>query len=194
MTAVVAGAVLSIGLLGAACWYCYSAAGARRRGARFHRARSADVDDDDDDDDDYDDEDDDDDNPGPGGGGGRTSTSLARIGGKEPKGRGTMTKVAPKASNRAKGRPIKIFVEMGGEVHVLRIAMQPVESVDDLHDALSIACAESGAPELRDLDFSVDASIELQYLDDGDNARPVTDDTPIGLLKCAKAMRAFRSA
>ena len=193
MTAVVAGAVLSIGLLGAACWYCYSAAGARRRGARFHRARSADVDDDDDDDDDYDDEDDDDDNPGPGGGGGRTSTSLARIGGKEPKG-GTMTKVAPKASNRAKGRPIKIFVEMGGEVHVLRIAMQPVESVDDLHDALSIACAESGAPELRDLDFSVDASIELQYLDDGDNARPVTDDTPIGLLKCAKAMRAFRSA
>ena len=71
--------------------------------------------------------------------------------------------------------------------------MQPVESVEDLYDALSVACRESGAPELRDLDFHLDANLELQYLDDADRAMPVQDDTPIGLLKCAKAMRAFRT-
>lgn len=45
---------------------------------------------------------------------------------------------------------------MQGEVHVLRLSMRPVESVEDLRDAVTMACAASEAPELRDLDFGVD--------------------------------------
>lgn len=48
--------------------------------------------------------------------------------------------------------------------------MAPVESVDDLHDALNLACEESQAPELRDLDFKLDAKLEIQYLDENDAA------------------------
>ena len=75
-------------------------------------------------------------------------------------------------------------------------AVQPDQRrrVEDLHLALNAACLESGAPELRDVDFTMDESLQLQYLDDHDYAQPVTDGTPIGLLKIAKAMRAFRGA
>ena len=100
--------------------------------------------------------------------------------------------MAPRVSYRTKGRPIKVFVELDGAVHVLRISMQPVESVEDLSRAITTACIESAAPELRDLDFTRDAGLALQYLDDDDAAQPVREETPIGLLKCAKAMRAFR--
>ena len=54
------------------------------------------------------------------------------------------------------------------------------------------ACVESGAPELREMDFKLDDNLVLQYLDGTDSARTVDEQTPIGLLKCAKAMRAFR--
>ena len=53
-------------------------------------------------------------------------------------------------------------------------------------------CVESNAPELRNLDWAHDPRLELQYLDEADVATAVQDDTPIGLLKCAKAMRAWR--
>ena len=86
----------------------------------------------------------------------------------------------------------QVFVEMDGAVHVLRLSLAPVESVDELYDALNAACEQSGAPELRDLDFSLDEALEVQYLDDADAARPVRAETPIGVLKCAKAMRAYR--
>jgi len=99
----------------------------------------------------------------------------------------------PKVGYRTKGKPIKVFVEIGGEVHILRVAMAPIESVEDLHQALGQACEEANAPELRDLDFKLDAQLQLQFLAEDDVARAVEDDTPIGLLKCAKAMRAWRS-
>jgi len=98
----------------------------------------------------------------------------------------------PKVGYRTKGKPIKVYLEVQGEVHILRVAMAPVESVDDLHEALTMACEESGAPELRDLDFKLDAQLRLQFLGEDDVARPVVEDSPIGLLKCAKAMRAWR--
>lgn len=98
----------------------------------------------------------------------------------------------PKVSYRTKGRPIKVFLEIDSAVHILRVSMAPIESVDDLHNALTLACEESNAPELRDLDFKMDAQLELQYLNEEDVACAVLDDTPIGLLKCAKAMRAWR--
>lgn len=88
-------------------------------------------------------------------------------------------------------RPIKVFVELHG-VHVLRVSLGPVESVEELHDAVAVACAETGEAGLEEVDLQLDDNLVLQYLDDSGVAHVVDYDTPIGLLKCAKAMRVFR--
>lgn len=133
-----------------------------------------------------------------------SSTTLAKLRGNVTSGRAPTASAAPNnfsrsaassrppASGRPNKRPVKVFVEIDHEVHVLRVSLLPIESVEDLHDAVMAACVESGAPELRDIDFKLDDELSLQYLDENDTARTVDDDTPIGLLKCARAMRAFR--
>jgi hypothetical protein len=95
------------------------------------------------------------------------STTLAKLRGHGTAGRASETAPPPNpsrvtASKRANGasragrsKPIKVFIEVGGDVHVLRVSLNPIESVEDLYDAVMAACVESGAPELREIDFKV---------------------------------------
>ena len=48
-----------------------------------------------------------------------------------------------------------MFIEIEGSVHVLRVSLERVECVDDLHSAINAACRESRAPELQDLDLDL---------------------------------------
>ena len=81
-------------------------------------------------------------------------------------------------------------------MHIVHVAMAAIESVAELRGALTAACIEtgavSGASKLADLNFELNAALQIHYLDDQNVARLVQDDTPIGLLKCAKALRAWR--
>ena len=192
MTMIVAGAVVTIGLLVAGIGMC---CGGSKKSGRGKYGKANEMADEDDDDEEWEEEEEEEEERRASRQDNGKKGSLALTNGGGGKKGDRTTKVAPKVGYRTKGgKAIKVFVEVDGAVHVLRISMQPVESVEDLYEALGVACVESGAPELRDLDFSMDSQLELQYLDDHDQARPVQDDTPIGILKCAKAMRAFRSS
>ena len=173
----------------------------------------ADANDDDDNDDDDDDDDDDD------GGGGDVgddpaissfrrnittaakaaavrpaTTTLAKL--KKESTGAERTSVSKGSRPGKQGKSIKAFVEVDGNVHIVHVGMAAIESVAELRGALTAACIEtgavSGASELADLNFELDAALQIHYLDDQNVARLVQDDTPIGLLKCAKALRAWR--
>ena len=177
----------------------------------------ADANDDDDADDDNDDDDDADDDDGGGGDVGddpaissfrrnittaaeaaavrSATTTLAKLK-KESTGAPERTSVSKGSRPGKQGKSIKAFVEVDGNVHIVHVAMAAIESVAELRGALTAACIEtgavSGASELADLNFELDAALQIHYLDDQNVARLVQDDTPIGLLKCAKALRAWR--
>jgi hypothetical protein len=180
----------------------------------------ADANDDDDDDDDNDDDDDDGGGGGDGDVGDdpaissfrrnittaakaaavrSATTTLAKLK-KESTGAPERTSVSKGSRPGKQGKSIKAFVEVDGNVHIVHVAMAAIESVAELRGALTAACIElsietgavSGASELADLNFELDAALQIHYLDDQNVARLVQDDTPIGLLKCAKALRAWR--
>ena len=102
------------------------------------------------------------------------------------------SEIHPRSRPGKQGKSIKAFVEVDGNVHIVHVAMAAIESVAELRGALTAACIEtgavSGASELADLNFELDAALQIHYLDDQNVARLVQDDTPIGLLKCAKAL------
>ena len=136
MTGLVAGAVLTMGLLGAVGWMCCRGPSVSRRGrgARFHRAKSTEIDLDDDDDEFEDAEEGEEEQSGREKNAHPLSSALARLsnGGKRADGGAihhpaATTKVAPKVPYRTKGKAIKVFIEVDGAVHILRISMQPVE-------------------------------------------------------------------
>jgi hypothetical protein len=127
------------------------------------------------------------------------TTTLAKLK-KESTGAPERTSVSKGSRPGKQGKSIKAFVEVDGNVHIVHVAMAAIESVAELRGALTAACIElsietgavSGASELADLNFELDAALQIHYLDDQNVARLVQDDTPIGLLKCAKALRAWR--
>ena len=104
------------------------------------------TDDDDDDDDDDDEEEDDEDEQKRGGKTKKDSNALV-----------VATRAAP--SNRA---PVKAYVEIGGDVHTIRVSAGGIGSAAELRGLLGDACASSGAPELKSVDLG-SAEIQVRH-------------------------------
>ena len=125
--------------------------------------------------------------------GGSTALALVRKPGSRSSngggGGGSRSIVKSKSGGGSGGGSVKAYIEVRGDVHTLRVAAGKLSGLDDLQEALLLACAQSGAPELKDIDID---SAEIQYLTDaGSGAVPslVTEATSAASLRKARAFR-----
>ena len=86
---------------------------------------------------------------------------------------------------------MKAYIELGGDVHTLRVSVGAVTSAAELRATLGRACAASGAPELTAVDMT---SAEIQYLNGSDGApEMLTSATAAETIRTAKAFRVLFS-
>ena len=83
-------------------------------------------------------------------------------------------------------RRAKCYIEVGGAVHAVSLAVGKASDATEVLQRLRAAAAASGTPELSDLDM---ARVTTHYLDGDGRPQLLTRSTPIKALRKTKAFR-----
>ena len=83
-------------------------------------------------------------------------------------------------------RRTKCYIEVGGAVHAVSLAVGKASDATEVLQRLRAAAAASGTPELSDLDM---ARVTTHYLDSDGRPQLLTRSTPIKALRKTKAFR-----